>query len=311
MMTFRNALKIFMMFLIFTAYTQEQSSEQQSGPETLNNPLSELIAPGAEVVQLATGFKFTEGPAVDAEGNIFFTDQPNNRIHKWSIDGQISLFHESPQRANGLYFASDGKLLACADLHSRLIAIDKSGTIEVLVDHYQQKRLNGPNDLWPDPKGGIYFTDPYYQRNYWERTTSEQDGEHVYYLTPDRQQLLRVADDLVQPNGIIGTPDGTKLYVADIRAGKTYAFQIHQDGTLRNKQLFAPEGSDGMTIDKNGNVYLTNKAVSVFDSRGNKIGEIQVPERPSNVCFGGKNRTTLFITARTSLYAIEMQVPGI
>lgn len=272
--------------------------------------IADLVAPGAVVEKLADGFKFTEGPAADAAGNVFFTDQPNNKIFKWSVDNQLAVFHNSPQRANGLFFDLNGDLLACADLYFKLVAIDKQGNIKVLVDNYNGKNLNAPNDLWVDPKGGIYFTDPYYQRDYWERTQSEIDGECVYYLKPDRKTLIRVINDFVKPNGVIGSPDGTYLYVADIGDSKTYSYTINEDGTLADKKLLAPEGSDGMTIDNLGNVYLTNRAVSVFAADGTKIGEIKTPQRPANVCFGGKNNDTLFITARTSLYAIKMRVKG-
>ncbi|MBN2412508.1 SMP-30/gluconolactonase/LRE family protein [candidate division KSB1 bacterium] len=273
--------------------------------------IADLTAPGATVKRLADGFTFTEGPASDSAGNVYFTDQSNNKIFKWSTDNRLSVFHDSPQRANGLYFDLNGDLLACADLYFKLVAIDMQGNIKVLVDNYNGKNLNAPNDLWVDPKGGIYFTDPYYQRDYWERTQSEIDCECVYYLKPDRKTLIRVIDDFVKPNGVIGSPDGKILYVADIGDSKTYSYTINEDGTLANKKLLAPEGSDGMTIDNLGNVYLTNKAVSVFAADGVKIGEIAAPERPANVCFGGKNKDILFITARTSLYAIKMQVKGV
>ncbi|MHC4174724.1 MAG: SMP-30/gluconolactonase/LRE family protein [Planctomycetota bacterium] len=270
-----------------------------------------IISPVAKVVKLAGGFKFTEGPASDAQGNIFFTDQPNNRIHKWSVDGKLSIFHDSPGRANGLYFDKNGNLLACADLNNELWLIKMNGEVTVLVKEYRSKKLNAPNDLWIDPKGGIYFTDPFYRRPYWNRGPMEQDGQHVYYLTPNRKKLIRVADDLVQPNGIIGTPDGRFLYVADIRAKKTYVYTTNDDGTLSNKKLFAPEGSDGMTIDNEGNVYLTTKDVSVYNPQGKNIERIKVLEAPANVCFGGKDKQTLFITARTSLYSLRMRVKGV
>lgn len=139
----------------------------------------------------------------------------------------------------------------------------------------------------------------------------EQDGQHVYLLSPDRKNLRPVTDDLKEPNGIIGTPDGAILYVADIGAWKTYAFDIQKDGTLQNKRLFCAVGSDGMTIDKQGNVYLTGKGVTVFSKQGVQIAHIAVPEQWSaNVCFGGKDRDTLFITASTGLYRIRMQVQG-
>lgn len=273
--------------------------------------VSDLIASGAVVQKLADGFGFTEGPAADADGNVFFTDQPNNKIWKWGVDSALTVFHDSPERANGMFFDLNGNLLACADQYFRLVSFNKQGQMTVLVDNFEGKRLNGPNDLWVHANGGIYFTDPYYQRPWWERTAPEIDGQCVYYLKPDRKSVIRVIDDFVQPNGIIGAPDGKTLYVADIAAGKTWSYTINDEGTLTNKKLFAPEGSDGMTIDCLGNVYLTNRAVSVFAPDGVKLGVIGVPEIPANVCFGGIDKNTLFITARTGLYSITMQVSGL
>ncbi len=270
-----------------------------------------VTAENAIVEKLANGFSFTEGPAADVQGNVYFTDQPNNKIYIWTREDSLEVFLDSSQRSNGLFFDDDGNLLSCADEQNRLVSIDMDGNFTVLVDNYDGKLLNAPNDLWPDPQGGIYFTDPFYKRPWWEHDSMYQDGMHVYYLNPDRETLIRVADDFDTPNGIIGTPDGKKLYVADIKAGKTYAYDIQDDGILSNKQLFAPEGSDGMTIDHEGNVYLTTDAVKVYDPSGTLIQTIEIPERPANVCFGGQDRTTLFITARTSLYAISMRVHGI
>ena len=262
--------------------------------------------------KLAGGFKFTEGPAVDAKGNVFFTDQPNNKIHKWSTDGKLSVFHESPGRANGLYFDKKGNLIACADLNNELWSIDMKGRVKVLVKGYKGKKLNGPNDLWIRKNGGIYFTDPFYRRPYWNRGPMEQDGKHVYYLKPDGKTLIRVTHDLVTPNGIIGTPDNRLLYVADLGDKKTYVYNINEDGTLSNKKLFCKMGSDGMTIDNEGNIYLTGRGVTVFNPAGEKIEHIDVPAGwTANVCFGGKERHTLFITAQKSLYAIQMRVKGV
>ena len=265
-----------------------------------------VTAPGAEVEKLAGGFGFTEGPAADAQGNIFFTDIPNNRILKWSLDGKLTTFRENSGGANGLYFDKDGNLLACEGGGRRLISINPEGKVTVLADSYQDKKFNSLNDLWIDPNGGIYFTDP----RYGNRDNMEQDGEHVYYLSPDRKNLIRVIDDMVRPNGLIGTPDGKLLYVADHGDRKTFVYTINQDGTLSNKKLFASEGSDGMTIDNEGNVYLTTNAVLVYNPEGQKIETIKVPEWPANVTFGGKDNQTLFITARTSLYAVKMRVKG-
>jgi gluconolactonase len=265
-----------------------------------------VTAQDAKVEKLAGGFNFVEGPAADAQGNIYFTDITNNRIHKWSLDGQLSTFRENSGGANGLYFDKDGNLLACEGGGRRLVSIDEQGQVKVLADSYQGKKFNSLNDLWIDPKGGVYFTDP----RYGNRDGMEQDGEHVYYLSTDRKKLIRVIDDMVRPNGLIGTPDGKLLYVADHSDRKTFVYTVNEDGTLSNKKLFAPEGSDGMTIDNDGNVYLTTNAVSVYNPKGQKIETIKVPEQPANVTFGGKNNQILFITARTSLYSIPMRVKG-
>ena len=271
----------------------------------------EIVAAGAKVEQLSAEFKFTEGPAPDAAGNIYFTDQPNDRIMKWSVDGKLSTFLEPCGRSNGLFFDKAGNLLACADEKNELWSIDPKGKATVLVKDYKGKLLNGPNDLWPHPSGAIYFTDPYYKRSYWKRGAKEQDCEGVYRLSADRKTLVRLVDDLKQPNGIIGTPDGKKLYIADIGARKTWVYDIKEDGTFGGKKLFCEMGSDGMTMDKDGNVYLTGKGVTVFDKEGKKIAQIDVDEPwTANVCFGGKDRKTLFITASKGLYSIRMQVAG-
>ena len=271
-----------------------------------------VTAPGAKVEKLAGGFRFTEGPAVDANGNVFFTDQPNDRIMKWSVDGKLSTFLKPCGRSNGLYFDKQGNLLACADEKNQLWSIDPSGKVTVLVKDYKGKLLNGPNDLWIRPDGGLYFSDPFYKRPYWKRGPAEQDVQAVYFLSADRKRLLRVADDLKQPNGLVGTPDGKRLYVADIRSHKTYVYDIQTDGTLAGKKLFCEMGSDGMTIDDEGNVYVTGRGVTAFDKGGRKVQHIAVPERwTANVCFGGRDRGMLFITASKGLYGIRMRVRGV
>jgi sugar lactone lactonase YvrE/mono/diheme cytochrome c family protein len=271
-----------------------------------------VLAPGAKLEKLSGEFKFTEGPACDADGNVLFTDQPNDRIMKWSTEGKLSTFLKPSGRSNGLCFDSKGNLWSCADEKNELWIIDPKGKIAVVVKDYQGKLLNGPNDVWVRPDGGVYITDPYYKRDYWKRGPKEQDKEAVYYLTPDHKTLTRVADDMQQPNGIIGTSDGKLLYVADIRGNKTYAYDVQDDGTLKNKRLFCSLGSDGMTIDNEGNVYLTGQGVTIFDMTGKQIEKIAVPEPwTANVCFGGKERDTLFITASKCLYSVKMRVKGV
>lgn len=291
--------------VMFTNCRKEEPTDKRQKKEKAPAERLSVVAPGDKVKKLAGGFRFTEGPAVDADGNIFFTDIPNNRIHKWSLAGELSIFRENSGGANGLFFDKAGNLIACEGNNRRLVSIDKKGRVSVLADKYNNKPFNKPNDLWIDPKGGVYFSDPAYG------TEIVQDGEHVYYLAADRKKVIRVIDDMVRPNGVIGTSDGKILYVADRVADKTYVYTINDDGTLSNKKLFAPEGADGMTIDNEGNVYITTSGISVYNSAGEKIETIEVPEQPSNVCFGGKDNQTLFITARKSLYSVRMRVKGL
>lgn len=268
---------------------------------------TQIVAAGAQAKKLAGDFKFTEGPAADAQGNVYFTDIPANLILKWSVaDGKLSTFLANSGGANGLYFDKDGNLLACQGGDRRLVSISPKGEVTVLADKYEGKRFNSPNDLWIDPNGGVYFTDP----RYGSRDGMEIEGEHVYYLTPDRKKVIRVVSDMVRPNGVIGTPNGRRLYVADHGANKTYSYRIGGDGTLSDKQLFAEQGSDGLAIDARGNVYLTGKGIAVYSRQGEKVAEIPVPEGPANLTFGGADNQTLFITARTSLYSIPTEVRG-
>jgi len=269
-----------------------------------------LVAKGAKVTKAGGGYTFTEGPSVAPDGRVFFTDQPNNKIEIWSESGAITTFTGSGERANGTYFNQKGELVTCADLHNRLVAFSMDGQQRTLAENFEGLHLNGPNDLWIAPNGGIYFSDPYYHRNYWETGHKElQRVRGVYYLNPEGK-VTRVIEDYKQPNGLVGTPDGKTLYVSDINDKKIWKYTIANDGTLGNKTLFAPEGSDGMTIDKKGNVYLTNKSVSIYNAKGDHLTRIEVPEQPSNLCFGGKKKNILFITARTSVYVLKMSVKG-
>lgn len=271
-----------------------------------------IIAPGAELKKIVDDCKFTEGPASDAAGNVYFTDQPNDRILKWSIDGKISTFMQPCGRSNGLCFDAKGRMWACADEKNELWVIDPDKKVTVVVKDYQGKLLNAPNDVWLRPDGGLYFSDPFYKRDYWKRGPSEQDKQAVYYLAPDLKTLTRVVDDMKQPNGIIGTPDGKTLYVSDIGGHKTYVYDIQPDGSLTNKKLFCELGSDGMTLDSEGNVYLTGKGVTVFDKTGKLIEKIKIQDNwTGNVCFGGSDHQTLFITASKCVYTLSMRVKGV
>lgn len=272
-----------------------------------------LLADGAKVEVLGEGYSFTEGPAVDRDGNVYFTDQPNDRIVKYNAaDGTLTDWLKPSGRSNGTYFDRDGNLLACADEKNELWSISPDRKITVLLRDVGGKLMNGPNDLWIRPDGNLYFTDPLYRRDYWKRDkASQQPGEYVYYYDRKTGKVIPVATDLKQPNGIIGTPDGRTLYVADIGARKTYSYGIKADGTLENKTLFCEMGSDGMTLDAEGNVYLTGRGVTVFSKDGRKLMNIPISEPwTGNVTFGGRDRQLLFITASKKVFGVRMRVKG-
>ncbi|MFC1508327.1 SMP-30/gluconolactonase/LRE family protein [Candidatus Omnitrophota bacterium] len=263
----------------------------------------EVVGTNSPLKKIATGFTWAEGPAVDVNGNLFFTDNRENLLHKHSPDGTTTVFLKEARKANGLYPDRDGKLLACTGSPKQLVAIDPvNGSVTVLTDSFNGKPLNSPNDLWLDPKGGIYFTDPYWGR--------EKGRDRILYLAPNRKNLMLAANDMVKPNGIIGTPDGKQVFVSDWNEKKTYVYTVNPDGTLSGKKLFAPEGDDGLALDTKGNVYLSGDEVTVYNKNGEKIDTIEVPETAANLCFGGKDNKTLYITARTSVYSIRTRVTG-
>jgi gluconolactonase len=274
------------------------------------------IGPTGKVTAIHTGFQFTEGPAADAAGNVYFTDIPANRIHKIDLDGKLSTFLENSERANGLMVDGKGRLIACQGGAGKVIAIDPATkAITVLADKYADKRLNSPNDLVIDRQGGIYFTDPSFGG------TVTQDKMAVYYRAPDGK-LTRLIDDLILPNGVILSPDEKTLYVLPSGSPDVMAYTVESPGKISKGRVFcslakvegnARPGGDGMSVDTAGNLYLTHpskSAIQVVDASGKTLGLIQVPEGPANCTFGGKDMKTLFVTARKSVYAIPMESTG-
>jgi gluconolactonase len=299
--------KAFVLFCLLAAgpvaAVAAASGLDKAGADTLIHGTPRLVA---------RQFKFTEGPASDRHGNVFFTDQPNNKVWEYRTDGHLSVFMDTAGRANGMYFDSRGNLIACADEHDQLWSIAPDRTVKVLVSGYEGKRLNGPNDVWVSPSGGIYFTDPYYQRAYWKRTHPDIATQDVYFLAKGSHAPVRAVTGLKRPNGIVGSADGRHLFVADIAGNKTYRFTIQPDGSLKDKEVFVNQGSDGLTIDGNGNLYLTGKGITIYNPQGVKIGYIAINEPwCSNVCFGGRRDNELFITASTAVYVVPMKEKGV
>ena len=276
------------------------------------NKLIPGIGPAGEIVKQHTGFQFTEGPAADAQGNVYFTDIPANRILKVDTEGKLSTFLENSQRCNGLMFDGRGRLIACQGGAGRIIAIDvATKDITVVADQYNGKRFNSPNDLVLDRLGGVYFTDP----SFGGATT--QDKMAVYYVSPTGA-ATRLIDDLPRPNGVILSVDEKTLYVLPSGTTNVMAYPIESPGKLGSGKVFckleqSQRGGDGLTIDIKGNLYLTNpgaSAIQVVSPEGKTLGLIKFPEPPANCTFGGRDMKTLFVTARSSLYAVKMEATG-
>jgi gluconolactonase len=268
----------------------------------------------AQLEIIAEGYRFAEGPTADDNGNVYFTDQPNDRIVFYDFaSGEVTTWLEPCGRSNGLFFVSPDKLIACADANNELWSIDtKSKQHKVLAKEYQGRRFGGPNDCWVDRNGSIYFTDPLYKRPYWTQSFEDDHPRGVYRHDEDGQ-VVQVIDDLLQPNGIVGDASRRTLFVADINAGRTYRYRIAEDGSLVDKQLFCESGSDGMTLDENGNVYLTGKeGVTVFDSQGTRIKTIGIPRGwTANVTFAGPEKRHLFVTAGDAFFVFKTNVRGL
>lgn len=267
-----------------------------------------IVSNGAEIQLVSDQFSFTEGPAADSFGNVYFTDQPNDKIYFWNWKtNQIEEFLDKTGRANGTYFDEKDNLITCSDESGEIWKINENGVAEILTTNFEGKRLNGPNDLWLDNEGGIYFTDPLYVRDYWKNFKQEIFDKNLYYRNSEGK--ITKLDTFTQPNGIVGSLKFKKLYVSDIDANKTYVYDILGEGKLGNKKLFCNLGSDGMTLDNLGNLYITGNGVTVFNSKGEQIHHIAVPEKwTANVTFGGENFSTLFITASKSVYTLKMNV---
>ena len=313
----------------------EQTSSARGGQTGFTGSLT-----NGSLDTIQKGFGFTEGPAVDKFGNVFFTDQPNDKIYRWdAATGQVSLFLHGTGRSNGMEFDKDGNLIACADMHGEVWSIDKQGNHTVLVNNYNGKLLNGPNDVWINPVNrGLYITDPMFPRPYWDASDPRKTGNpgwppvyseqgpgiagHVYYLAPGSKALVRVttmagwSPENSFPNGVVGTPDGKKLYVnkwAGDNKGGTWVFDINRDGTLSNMKKFTVWGGDGMSMDELGNIYISNgNGVMVFDPQGNNILTIPTGGGATNNVFAAINEKTLFITGPVDrITSIKMNVKGV
>ena len=273
------------------------------------------LGPTGPVVKAHTGFAFTEGPAAATDGSVYFTDIPNERIHKIDPAGELSVFCDKSGHANGLMVNSKGEVVAC-EMDGQIVACEANGkNSRVIAGKFDGKRFNAPNDLVLDKAGGLYFTDPGFRAP----TPPPQDKTCVYYAAADGT-VTRLIDDLPNPNGVILSPDEKSLYVIPSGQKQMMSYSVEAPGKLGEGKVFCEldqakpngnSGGDGLTVDVKGNLYITSGlGLQVFDPAGNKLGTIAVPEQPANVTFGGKDLKTLYITARTSVYTCPMSVAG-
>ena len=273
------------------------------------------IGPSGEITKAHTGFKFTEGPACDGDGNVYFSDIPNEKIHKIDASGKLSVFREKSNVANGLMVNAKGEIVAC-EMSGAIVALSADGKDRrVICDKYEGNRFNAPNDLVIDKAGGVYFTDPSFRA-----PTPLPQGKTCVYYVDASGKVTRLIDDLPNPNGVRLSPDEKTLYVFPSGQKQQMSYPVEGPGKLGKGKVFcelaqAKEGGngggDGGTIDEKGNVYIAaGTGLQVFDSSGKMLGTIKFPEQPSNATFGGKDMKTLFVTARTSVYSCPMEIAG-
>jgi gluconolactonase len=309
-MSARQALRMLVLLLFLGSMSPLTLPADENKPKAIPG-----IGPSGEIVKRHTNFKFTEGPAADRDGNVYFSDIPNQRILKTNSKGELSVVVEKSNHANGLMLNAKGEIVAC-EMDGQIVAYSADGkSRRVLAGKYNDKRFNAPNDLVIDKQGGVYFTDP----TFGAPMPLPQGKTAVYYVDADGK-VTRLIDDLPNPNGVILSPDEKTLYVIPSGQAEMMAYPVEGPGKIGKGQVFCTlkqrreggkSGGDGLTVDTKGNLYVTSElGLQVFDAKGKALGIITLPEQPANVTFGGKDLKSLYVTARTSLYVVPMEATG-
>lgn len=261
------------------------------------------------IERVAVGHKFTEGPVWSREGYLLFSDIPQDLIVQWTPGKGTSNFRTQSNGANGNTFDTQGRLYSCESRTRRVVRTDRKGRLEVLAERYQGKRLNAPNDIVVRRDGHVYFTDPAFGAQADQR---ELDFYGVYHITP-KGELELIARPAGRPNGIALSPDGKILYVANSDERNVRAYDLDRQGRASNERVVVSgiDGvPDGMKVDEKGNLYIAARQIAVYTPEGKLLGEIQIPETPSNCAFGDPDFGALYVTARTSVYRIRLNVKG-
>jgi len=275
---------------------------------------SSSLVPNQEPMKLAGDLQFTEGPLWHPDGHLLFSDIPADTIRKYTPGGGVETYLTPSRNSNGLTFDRQGRLMACEHTGRQVSRQGPGGRMETVASHWDGKRLNSPNDLVVHSSGRIFFTDPPYGIG---PKQAEIGFNGVYRIDADDTVTL-LGSDFGRPNGLAFSPDESILYVDDTERRNVRAFDLRKDFTLANDRVFidmdvSEVGSpDGMKVDTEGNLYVTGSGgVWVITPEGNHLGTIAFPELPANVAFGGDDYRTLFVTARTGLYSVGVNVPGI
>tara|TARA_B100000029_G_scaffold164659_2_gene160766 strand:- start:15733 stop:16644 length:912 start_codon:yes stop_codon:yes gene_type:complete len=295
---------------------------QKSEPkfEIFESNFKLMINDNSQLMTIYSGAEWSEGPVFIKNRNmVVWSDIPNDRMLSWTPNAGVEIFRSPSGYSNGNFLDLQGQLLTCEHGNRRISRTNKNGEIVTIVDNFNGKKLNSPNDLVVKSDGSIWFTDPPYgilSDKEGHKSESELEGNFVFRYDPIVDKLTLISDDFDKPNGIAFSPDEKLLYIADSGDPKNIrVFNVSEDGESINKgRVFAeisPGVPDGFRIDTDGNVFTSaSDGIQVFTPSGVMLGKILVPERTANCAFGGKNRETLFITASTSLYSIVMNAKG-
>ena len=289
--------------------------------EVLDDLFSGHIAAGEELKKVSTGYRFIEGPIWHPyEKHLIFSDISGNALYKMDENENVSIFKENSYLTNGNTYDLKGNRISCEHGTSRLTMTTPGGEYSVLADHYKGKELNSPNDVVVKSDGTIYFSDPASGRGpgYGIPRPQELDFQGVFRLDPSTKELTLLADDYVLPNGLCFSLDEKQLYVNDTIKQHIRVYDVNEKGLLENERLFADmlidgEGkADGMKFDSSGLLFCTApRGIQVFNTEGKLVGRIFVPEQVGNFAWGGEDLRTLYITAKSTLYKIRMNVPGL
>jgi gluconolactonase len=275
----------------------------------LGRPAAAQESPDTLMDRVATGFRFTEGPAWSREGFLLFSDVPNDKIMKYVPGQKPTVFRENSNGANGNCFDAQGRFYTCESRTRRVVRMDKKGEMQVLAEKWDGKRLNAPNDIVVRKDGHIYFTDPAFGN---QADTRELDFFGVYHISP-KGNLQLIAKPAGRPNGIAFSPNGHILYVVNSDEHNVRAYDVDRNGEVSHERVavLGVDGvPDGIRVDDKGNIYVTASGISVYDPQGKLVETLGMPETPANCAFGDTDLESLYITARTSLYRARRHVKG-